>query len=279
VGRQTSPTFRRRRLARRLRQLREAAGLTLDEAAPRLDKTRSALSRLETAMSRADVHIVRSMMDLYDHYDEELLQLAREAHRPGWWKKFGIEDRGYIAMETEAATVQVFSLVNMPGLLQTESYMRALFGSGKVRRTQERLENDVAARLHRQRRLVDEEFPLELTAIIDEAALHRKVGGPEVMGKQLRHLVASAALTGVSIQVLPNDFGVHAGMDGAFTILDFPNEDDPSVLYVEYPTGSLHAEKPDEVAEAKLVFNRLRSEALSPQDSVAFIERAVARLD
>jgi len=83
VGQQTSPTFRRRKLARRLRQMREAAGLTLDEAAPKLDKTKSALSRLETAMSRADVHIVRSMMDLYDQYDPDLLELARESRRPG----------------------------------------------------------------------------------------------------------------------------------------------------------------------------------------------------
>ncbi|MGH3759921.1 helix-turn-helix domain-containing protein [Actinophytocola sp.] len=275
MGQLTSPTFRRRRLARRLRQMREAAGLTLDEAAPQLDKTKSALSRLETAQSRADVHIVRSMMDLYDHYDPDLVQLAREAHRPGWWRKFGIEDRGFIDMETEASSVRVFSLVNMPGLLQTENYMRALFSSGKVRRTRVRLENDVAARLHRQQRLTDDEFPLELTAIIDEAALHRNVGGPEVMGEQLRHLVSRADLAEVTIQVLPNEFGVHAGMDGAFTILDFPNDEDPSVMYVEYPTGSLHAEKPEEVQEAKLVYNRLRSEALSPQDSVAFIERAV----
>lgn len=275
MGQQTSPTFRRRRLARRLRQMREAAGLTLDEAAPRLDKTRSALSRLETAQSRADVHIVRSMMDLYDHYDPDLLQLAREAHRPGWWKKFGIEDRGFIDMETEAAIELDFSLITIPGLLQTENYMRALFASGKVRRTKERLRNDVAGRLHRQRRLTDEEFPLELTAIIDEAALVRRVGGPDVMAEQLRHLTSRATLRGVTIQVLPNEVGVHAGMDGAFTILDFPNDDDPAVLYVEYPTGSLHAEKPEEVAEAKLVFDRLRSEALSPQDSMTFIERVV----
>jgi hypothetical protein len=275
VGQQTSPTFRRRKLARRLRQMREAAGLTLDEAAPKLDKTKSALSRLETAMSRADVHIVRSMMDLYDHYDPDLLDLARESRRPGWWKKYGIEDRGFMDMETEAAIALDFSLINIPGLLQTENYMRALFASGKVRRTPERLRNDVAGRLHRQQRLIDEEFPLELTAILDEAALHRKVGGAEVMTEQLRHLIDWATHRGVSIQILPNEVGVHAGMDGAFTILEFPGDDDPAVLYVEYPTGSLHAEKPEEVAEAKLVFDRLRSEALNPQDSMAFIERVV----
>lgn len=259
--------------------MREAAGMTLDEAAPRLDKTRSALSRLENAQSRADVHIVRSMMDLYDNYDPDLIQLAREARRPGWWKKFGIDDRGLIDLETEAATELEFSLINIPGLLQTEAYMRALFDSGKVRRTRERLENDVAARLHRQQRIADEEFPLELVAIIDEAALRRKVGGAEVMAEQLRYLVTRADLSAVTIQVLLNDSGAHVGMDGAFMILGFPEPDDPSALYVEYPTGSLHVESPEEVEEARLVFDRLRSEALSPMDSIVFLERAADQLN
>lgn len=131
--------------------------------------------------------------------------------------------------------------------------MRAIFSSGKVKRTRERLKNDVAARLHRQQRLTDEESRLELVAIIDEAALRKKVGGAEVMREQLRHLADRAVLPTVIAQ-------------------------DPPVLYVEYPTGSLHVEKPGEVAETKLVFARLRSEALSPAD-IAFIERAADRLD
>lgn len=275
---QTSPMLRRRRLARRLRQLRELSGMTLEEAAPRLDKTKSSLARVETGKTRADVHLVRSMMDLYDHYDGTLIDLARDAVREAWWTKYGIADRGFISMETEAATAMVFSLVNMPGLLQTEAYMRALFASGKVKRTEQRLENDVAARLHRQLRVLDEELPLELVAIIDEAALRKKVGGAEVMHGQLRHLVTSASLATVTVQVLPDEAGAHAGMDGAFTILGFSDVEDPSVLYVEYPTGSLHAEDPDEVAGAKLVFDRLRSEALSPTDSVAFIEQVANRV-
>lgn len=156
--------------------------------------------------------------------------------------------------------------------------MRALFATGKVRRSRERLANDVAARLHRQRRLADEEFPLELVAIIDEAALRRRVGGAGVMREQLRHLAGAANLSGVSVQVLPNDVGAHQGMDGAFMILTFPEEEDPSVLYVEYPTGSLHIEKPEEVGAARLVFDGLRSEALSPAESVAFIEQAADEL-
>ncbi|HEX6353583.1 helix-turn-helix domain-containing protein [Actinophytocola sp.] len=274
----TSPTFRRRRLARRLRQMREKAGLNIEDAARLLDKSRSSLARIETGQSRADVHLIRSMMDIYDHYDPDLLDLAREANRPGWWARYTVDDRGWISMETEASVELEFSVLNIPGLLQTEGYMRALFASGKVRRSRERLANDVAARLHRQRRLTEEEFPLRLVAIIDEAALRRKVGGVEVMRDQLGHLVMVSELSTVSVQVLPNEAGAHSGMDGAFIILTFPEDEDPSVLYVEYPTGSLQVERPEEVTEARLVFDRLRSEALSPSDSVAFIEKMADEL-
>lgn len=272
---QTTPTFRRRRLARRLRQMREQANLTLEAAAVRLDKTRSSLGRIETGQSRADVHLIRSMMDLYDHYDPDLLDLAREANRPGWWTKYNIEDRGFIDMETEAAVVREVALVSVPGLLQTEAYMRALFAAGRLPRA--RVDNEVTVRSFRQRRLVDEEFPLELTAIVDEAALRKKVGGAAVLRAQLRHLGTAADLPSVTIQVLPDDAGAHTGVDGAYTILSFP-ENDPSLLYVSYVTGAVHIENPEEVHQAKLMFDQLRSEALSPKDSVALIERLASEL-
>lgn len=275
---QTSPTFRRRRLARRLREMRERAGLTLEEAASRLDKTRSSLHRIETGATKADVHLVRSMMDTYDHYDPDLVDLVREANRPGWWTKYKIDKGGYISTETEASIVYEFSVVNIPGLLQTEAYMCALFAARNVQRSREQLANDVAVRLHRQRRLVDETFPLRVVAIIDEAALRRRVGGAEVMRGQLEHLVMVSELDTVSLQVLPNAAGAHPSMDGAFVILNFPEGSDPSVLHVAYLNGSFQVEKPEEVAEARLVFDRLRSEALSPSDSVTFIERVADEL-
>lgn len=275
---QSSPTVRRRRLGRRLKQLREQAGMNLDEAAVRIDRTRSALNRMETGKARIDVNVVRTMMDVYDVRDDSLIDLAREALRRGWWTIVGVLDRGFIGMETEAATELEWNLSNISGLLQTEDYMRAIFASGKVRRTQRELENEIAARLHRQQRLIDNEAPLRLHVIIDEAALRRKVGGAEVMRAQLRYLVEQAELDTVTIQVLPNDAGAHAGMDGAFIVLTFIEEEDPDLLYVEYPTGSIHVEKADEVAEAKLVFERLRSVALTPLESVAFIERVAGEL-
>lgn len=273
----TSPTFRRRRLARRLRQLRVDAGLSLEEAAPRLDKTRSTLGRIEKGETRADVHLVRSMMDLYDRRDDTLLDLAREAAQKGWWRAYGIEDLGYVDVETEASSVLEFSGLNIPGLLQTEAYARAQFRSGR-RRTAEEFERDVEVRAIRQRRLTDEEHPLELTAIIDEAALTREVGGQEVMAEQLDHLLRVSELARLTVQVLPLRAGAHAAMNGAFTVLEFPESDDPDLLYVPYPTGALHVEKIEEVRAATLVFDRLRSQALPPADSVTLIERLAGEL-
>ena len=270
-----TPTFRRRRLARRLRQMREQAGLTLAEAAQLLDKKRSSLGRIETGQSRADVHLARSMMDFYDIYDPELLDLVREANRPGWWTKYGVDDRGYISAETEASTVLEFSIINIPGLLQTEAYMRALFAAHRL--PTHKIENEVAARLHRQRRLEDEEFPLEFAAVIDEAALRKLVGGAAVMRVQLRHLAKCAELPTVTIQVLSDASGAHTGTTGAYNILSFP-EGDPALLHVAHVTGALHIERPEEVAEARLMFDQLRSEALSPKESVALIERLVGDL-
>ncbi|MGH3760938.1 DUF5753 domain-containing protein [Actinophytocola sp.] len=265
------------RLARRLRRMREDKGLRLEEAARLLDKTRSGLHRIESAGSRADVHFVRSAMDIYDHYDPDLVELARDAAKPGWWRKFGIDDRGFIPMETEAATELELSLVHIPGLLQTEDYMRAVFAAGPAAIAGGRRQH-TGPRLHRQRRLTDEEAPLELVSIIDESALRKNVGGPEVMREQLRHLVRQSELPSVTLQVMPNRHGAHVGMEGEFVVLHFIEPEDPDLLYFAYITGAVHVEKPEEVAAAKVAFDHLRSIALNPSESVAFVEQVANQL-
>ena len=133
-------------------------------------------------------------MDIYDIYDETLIEQAREAAKPPWFRAYGIEDLGYVDVETYAASVKEFSGLKLPGLLHTEAYIRALFAHSRRRRTAEQLHNDIEVRLIRQERLTSERDPLELTVIIDESALRRDVGGPEVMQEQLRHLVEMADL-------------------------------------------------------------------------------------
>jgi transcriptional regulator with XRE-family HTH domain len=263
--------FLRRRLGRRLREIREEANFTLAEASKRLDKTRSALQRIETGVTRADVHFIRSAMDVYDIYDETLIEQAREAGKPPWFRAYGVEDLGYVDVETYAASVREFSGLKLPGLLHTEAYTRAFFAHSRRRRTPEQLRNDIEVCLIRQERLTSERDPLELSAIIDESALRRDLGGPEVMREQMRHLVEMAELPSVTLQVLP--LKAHSAMDGGFILLSFQDRDEPDLLYVEYVTGALHIEEDPEVRACRLKFDRLGVEALSPDDSVSLIER------
>jgi transcriptional regulator with XRE-family HTH domain len=267
----------KRRLGRRIKKLRISARMSLDEAAEKLDKTRSSLSRIENGLTRADVHLVRSMMDVYDCRDDWLIELARRASRKGWWLDFGITEAGYIGMETEASEVLTWELAYVPGLLQVEPYMRALFQAGRPR-TEEKFQNDVRARLFRQERLSEADLPLELAAIVDEAVLTRPIGGPEVMRAQLGHLLEAASLPTVTLQVMPHGPEPHHGMRGAFTILRFEEEEDPDLLFLEHVSGSRQGEDPEEVRDARLAFDRLRSAALSPSESAVLIERVAGGL-
>ncbi|GAA4854457.1 helix-turn-helix transcriptional regulator [Saccharopolyspora rosea] len=273
----TSPTFRRRRLARRIRQLREASGLTQEAAAAGLDMSTSALSRKETGEVATSVHEVRSMMDLYDVYDPDLLDLARAAKEKPWWHMYGIKKRGYYDLEQEASSVRDWQLNLIPGMFQTEEYARALFSaSGSL--DDDEVENAVTARMLRRTQLVDEDFPLSYSAVVDESALRRPVGGADVMHRQLKQLVEYAGLPNVSIQVLPSSVGQHRGLDGPFTLLSYADPAEPDILYIEHATGSLHIERADAVSVATLTFERLRATALNTVDSAALVDRLATEL-
>jgi len=272
---------RRRQLARTLRELRVHAGLTIEAAAPRLDVSPAKLSRIENAHQGVDVHLVRSMLDLFDVGGDrwtEIIQLTREAGAKGWWRAYGLDDKGYLPLESEASSVRDFTVTYVPGLLQTEDYARALFEASLTPRTAETIERDVQVRMIRQRRLTSSTDPIQLFAVIDEPVLYRPVGGPAVMNAQLRHLVAAAAFDSVELQVLPTGIGAHPAMGGAFTILSFDGLGEPDMGYVEHPMGAVHVDKEEDVARARLVFDRLRSVALDPAESVALIERVAAQM-
>lgn len=234
------------------REPREEAGMTQEKAAAGLDMSTSALSRKETGEVATSVHEIRSMMDLYDAYDPDLLDLARAARERGWWRAYGVEDRGYVDLETEACTVRELSLMYIPGLLQTEEYMRAIFKADRVRRTKKVFENQVSVRLIRQQRIVDGEQPLRLVAVLDEVALGRPIGGPDVMRDQLKYVLQTAENRQVELRVIGRETGPHPGMEGSFIILSFPEPEDQDLLYIAYPTGSIHVEKEPEVQEASL---------------------------
>jgi transcriptional regulator with XRE-family HTH domain len=273
-------TAPRRQLARQLRMLRERSGLTLEAAAARLEFSTSKLSRIENGQQVVDVHWVRSMLDLYDAGTcwEQLLDLARQARQPGWWRAYGLNDRGYVPLEAGASLVREFTITVVPGLLQTADYARALFRSATRSLDAAQIEREVEVRMIRQRRLLAEDNPLRLEAIVDEAVLHRPVGGRTVLRTQLDHLIIAAELDTVTLRVLLTEKGEHPGLDGGgFTVLTFAERSEPDLAYIEHVGGAVHIEKADEVARCTLAFDHLRSAALSPADSVSLLERATAR--
>jgi transcriptional regulator with XRE-family HTH domain len=281
VGGPNGAVVRRLQLGRILRELREQAGLSLEVAAPAFDWSSSKLSRIENGRQGVDVHGVRTMMDVYGVAGsqwEELLDLTRSASEKGWWRAYGLDDKGYVPLEAEATLVREATAAYVPGLLQTEAYARAVFAIGIQRRTDAALDNLTAVRRIRQERLTSEEDPLDLVAVLDEAVLRRRVGGRAVMRAQLAHLVEAAAMDRVTLHVMPLDVGAYPGLSAPFALLTFGGIDFGDTLYVEHPAGAVHISKENEVAVARLKFDRLRSLALDLDESVALIHRVAAEM-
>ncbi|GDY31302.1 helix-turn-helix domain-containing protein [Gandjariella thermophila] len=273
-----SPIVPRLRLARELKRLREIARLSLDHAAKELDVSTATLSRIENGKQGVNVHLVRSMLDLYNGSDcwNELLDLARQARRKGWWQEYGISDYGYVALETDAAVVRDFQLTLVPGLLQTSAYARAVFeAEGDV--PSRDIGRHVDVRMLRQGRLHADE-PLVLEAVVHEHALRSLVGGAVAMREQLLNISELAALPNVTLHVLPAAAGAHVSMQGAFTVLSFPRDVLPDRLYIAHSTGALHIEKVDQVRAARLKFDRLRGCALDPDASIRFVRQVAGEL-
>jgi transcriptional regulator with XRE-family HTH domain len=267
---------RRLQLGRILRELREQAGLSLEVAAPALDWSSSKLSRIENGRQGVDVHGVRTMMDIYGVSGpqwDELLDITRLASKKGWWRAFGMDDRGYVPLEAGARTVRDATLGFVPGLLQTPAYAREIFLSAVTARTPAEIDRAVAVRSVRRQRLTSDDDPLDLVALVDEAALRRPVGGREVMSEQYASLVAAAELERVELRVLPTRLGARPAMSAGFTILDFDDPGLPDMVYVEHPAGAVHTSKEADVARARLVFDRLLELALDTDESVVLIER------
>jgi transcriptional regulator with XRE-family HTH domain len=277
-----SPTVRRRRLGIELRRLRETAGLMIEDVATHLECSSSKVSRIETGKAVARVRDVRDMLELYDVTDTQtdlLLTIVREAQQKGWWTDY--EDvlpaafETYVGLEAEASSLRTFQH-HVHGLLQTEGYARAMLRGAHLSDS-EGVERLVALRMRRQDMLT-KPTPIELWAVIDEAALHRLMGGAEVMRGQLAHLVEVAELPNVTLQVLPFAKGAHAGVIGAFTLIEFPDPTDNDVVYVDSPAGNIYLEKDKDLRRYTLVFDHLRAAALPPDESVPFIEQIAGSL-
>ncbi|MFS8477700.1 MAG: helix-turn-helix transcriptional regulator [Micromonosporaceae bacterium] len=271
------PTVRRRQLGRELRKLREEAGLHIDDVAEQLRCSPSRVSRIETARIRiapGTVHEILDVLDIHDDRRARLVSLARQAEEPGWWQEYTdvltYEYSTYIALEAEASTLHAFEPLVIHGLLQTEEYARAVISKHYAGDAAE-VEPRVKARLARQEALRRDE-PLRLWVLIGEAALRQQVGGPKVMRAQLRRLIEVARLPHVRLQILPFSVGALTWMTGPFSILDFPDPDVPTVVYVESLAGDTYIESPHGVEGCTKVFDGLAADALDVSDSLAMLE-------
>lgn len=274
------PTIRRRRLASELRRLREAADLTIDEVGEKLECSASKVSRIETGHVGVTPRDARDMLELYGLTGDEreaLVQLAREARKPGWWHAYKEVFTGtFVGLEADASSLRAFQALLVPGLLQTETYARAVIRAMRPDSDESEIERRVAARTARQQLLSDPNPP-EYWAVIDEAVLHRTVGGPDVMAKQAHRLLELGQLPHVTIQVVPFTAGAHPGMEGPFLILGFPEQADPDVVYVDSTSGGFFLELTPDVRRYSLMFDHLRAAALKPDDSLALVAQAAER--
>ncbi|HZR52449.1 MAG TPA: helix-turn-helix transcriptional regulator [Streptosporangiaceae bacterium] len=279
------PTVRRRRLGAELRRLRVAHGFKLDEIAGRLGVVASTLSRIEKGKAPIRTSYLRNLLDWYEVTDpgakQLLVDMAREGHRKGWWADYDdVLPSGFdvfVGLEAEAKAVRVYEANFVPGLLQTRDYAMAILHGLHPRDSEEQIERLVELRLLRQRKL-DEETPLDLWLILDEAAIRRCIGGSVVMRRQLEHLIKAGAWPNVGLQILPFEAGAHAGLDGPFSILQF-DLGDPDVACIESAGGIVYLEKDREVRSCAEVFDRLRASALSPEASVALLDNAITMLN
>ena len=280
----TGPTVRRRRLGSELRRLREAAGLTCEQAADHLECSASKISRLETARVPARAIDVQALCLLYDAGEEQtgvLVALARESKTEGWWQRFDgvLPDwfGTFVGLEAEAVAIRTYEIQLVPGLLQTEGYARALFETAGLGGGPESVEANVSIRRSRQE-ILRGDSPPQYWAVLSEAALKRLVGGPAIMRDQLLYLTETSELRNVTIQVIREDAGAHPGMVTPFVILSFPDRADPEVTFVDYLTGALYLEKREEVDQFSLAFNHLVAAAISPQQSVDLIRTTAKQL-
>jgi transcriptional regulator with XRE-family HTH domain len=264
-----------------LRALREAAGLNSQQAAGELGCSQSKISRMETGKSPVSVRDVRDLLALYGATDEQqrerLLSLARESRQRGWWAEFGSWLPSgfdtYAGMEAAATSVRAYQAQLMHGLLQTEDYARSVLRAIRPEDSRETVEKLVQFRMTRQTQLTRAENPLSLWVIFEEEVLRRPVGGLAVMQAQLQHLLETADEPTITIQVLPTTRGAHAGLDGSFSLFEFPEPGDLDVAYVGGQAGTVFIEKADEVRRFATRFDHLRAAALDMGDSTELITR------
>ncbi|MFF1704187.1 helix-turn-helix transcriptional regulator [Streptomyces sp. NPDC058252] len=264
----SAPTVGQVVLGRRLLDLRERAGLKREEAARILRVAPATVRRMEMAEVSLKIPYLQLLLKSYGVSDEEaeaFVQLAEEANKPGWWQRFHdiLPDwfSMHVSLEGAAALIRSYEPHFVPGLLQTEDYARGVLKAGAIGQTRpEDIERHVALRMQRQTLLTREGAP-RIWAVMDETALLRPIGGPEVMRAQIDKLLQVTKLPNVTLQVIPFSSGPHPGTYGPFVLFRFAVPELPDMVYSEYLTGAVYLDARSEVATHLEVMDRMAAQA------------------
>jgi transcriptional regulator with XRE-family HTH domain len=274
------PTVRRMLVGAQLRRLRTEAGLSREEAGEAIRASEWKIHRLENGQVGFKERDIIDLLRLYGVTDPDevaaFLLLIREANTPGWWQHYGDVlprwFRTYVDLESAAVLIRTYEGQFIPGLLQTDDYIRAVIGGAQLDESSEEMGRRVRLRMARQT-LLTREHPPRLWAVIDEAALRRPVGGPEVMRGQLERLIDASKLPNVTLQILPFAVGAHSSMQGAFSVLRFADRELPDVIYLEHLTNAVYLDKRDEVERYLDVMEYLCDDSQPPGRTVELLER------
>jgi transcriptional regulator with XRE-family HTH domain len=268
------PTVLRILLGTQLRRLREARGVTAQEAARAIRGSESKISRIElgrTSVREVDIIDLLSLYGITDATErEELLTLCGQANQPGWWHQY--QDvlpswfQAYVGLEESAESIRSYDSQFIPGLLQTEDYATAVLALGDF--SMDEAERLVFLRKERQRRFAS--GGLRLWAVVDEVALTRLVGSRQIMRAQLEHLSDVCEQPGFALQVVPDSAGAYLA-PGSFSILRFAVPDLPDVVYVEQLTSAMYLDKPVDVDRYATVMDKLSATAAPPEQSKEII--------
>jgi transcriptional regulator with XRE-family HTH domain len=269
----------KRRLARRLAELRVQTGLSLNEVSDKLGWSRGRLDRYERNDWRLpDASHVRDLARIYEASDDEraeLEDLGRQARERVWWRAYeDVFGKGneFAGFENDAARISVYMSLVLPGLLQTRAYAEALLGIG--RRSPQWQERALEVRMRRQQILdrADGTAP-RLVAVITEASLMYPLGTREDRRAQVAHLIAMSRRPNVELRLMRFADGPYMGMASPVNIFDFPDDDDPSVVYLETDSALTEVTRADEVSLNKETFAQIRDAALAPAAARKHLEK------
>jgi transcriptional regulator with XRE-family HTH domain len=275
-------TYRQHLLGNELCRLREAAGLTQEQAAERLRYSKTKMSRIESGQV-PDFSAMESMLDKYGVLWSDWPKYERmwtRAKEKGWWHRYGLSSIGFVSMEHEASHLAQLDRSYVPGMFQTEDFMRQIYVGANPDASPRWIENVVKVRLRRQERLTSKDRPLAMHSIFDEAALYDEMP-PGIMRDQLRKLIRLAAIDTVTMQMLPRNLVDHEARLGPFTLLRFPEPDEPDRGYSDHAFGSARLVGTDDASAVNALrrrFDRLPTRALSPADSLELLEKLAANL-